>query len=287
MKITVVGAGNIGSTASLLIAERGLCDELVVLDIASDKVAGVALDLGHCSSVHGDIEVVGTTDYSASVDSDLVVIAAGIPRMPGESRLDLTKKNAGIMRGVIRNLARYTGGTYLVVSNPVDVLTYIALKESGMPPQRVFGLGTMLDTLRLRSLMPGNVDASKVLVVGEHGDSMVPVFSGVAGGRASMMKFFEEVRYGAAQVIKLRGFTAFAPAVAIAEVVGSIAMDEGKGLPVSVYHEEHDLCISTLAKVDRKGATRMHLKLNKKEEEDFLKSVKVIDEALAESGYRG
>lgn len=286
MKITVVGAGNIGSTTSLLIAERGLCDELVIVDIASDRVAGVALDLGHCGFIHNNVKVVGTTDYSASKDSDLTIITAGMPRMPGESRLDLAKKNAGILKGVIHNLIRHTEGMYLVVSNPVDVLTYIALKESGMSPQKVFGLGTMLDTLRLRSLMPGN-DASKVLVVGEHGDSMVPVFSGLSKDRKSMLKFFEEVRYGAAQVIKLRGFTAFAPSVAIAEVVESIAKDEGKVMPLSLYHEEYDLCISILTKVGKNGVTRMPLKLSREEEDDFQKSVKVIDEALAGLGYRG
>lgn len=286
MKITVVGAGNIGSTASLLLVERGLCNELVLIDIARDKVEGVALDLEHCKSMYGGIKVVGSSDYSVSMNSDIVVVTAGIPRMPGESRLDLAKKNAGIMKGVARKLARFTKGIYLVVSNPVDVLTYIALKETSMPPQKVFGLGTMLDTLRLRSLMPGNMDTSKVFVIGEHGDSMVPVFSGIEGNRDSMMKFFEEVRYGAAQVIKKRGYTAFAPSVAIATVVGSIVNDEGKALPVSVYHEEHDLCISTLAKVGRNGATKIPLKLDSVEEEEFLRSVKVIDKALAELGYR-
>lgn len=285
MKITVVGAGNIGSTTSLLIAERGLCDELVIVDIASDKVTGVALDLGHCGFIHNNIKVVGTADYSASKGSDLTIITAGMPRMPGESRLDLAKKNAGILKGVVHNLIRHTDGMYLVVSNPVDVLTFIALKESGMSPQKVFGLGTMLDTLRLRSLMPGN-DASRVLVVGEHGDSMVPVFSGLGGDRKSMLKFFEEVRYGAAQVIKLRGFTAFAPSVAIAEVVESIAKDEGKVMPLSLYHEEYDVCISTLTKVGKNGVTRMPLKLSREEEDDFQKSVKVIDETLAGLSYR-
>ncbi len=287
MKITVVGAGNIGSTTSLLLAERGLCDELVIIDLNSDKVAGLALDLNHCGYFYEGIDVVGATDYSASKGSDITIITAGIPRMPGESRLDLAKKNVDIMKGVIQDLVRHTEGIYLVISNPVDVLTYVALKESGMPRHKVFGLGTMLDTLRLRSLMPEDVDASKVLVAGEHGDTMVPVFSGLGGERAPMLKFFEEVRYGAGQVIKLRGFTAFAPSLAIAEVIGSIVKDEGKALPVSVYHDEYDLCISSLAKVNRNGATRIPLELDSEEEEEFLKSVKVIDESLAGLGYRG
>ncbi len=286
MKITVIGSGNIGANTSLLLAERGLCDELVIIDVTKDKVEGVAMDLRQCSYAHEDLDVIGTNDYSASKDSDLVLITAGIPRMPGESRLDLAKKNVGIMKKIVGNLKRYNKGIYLVVSNPVDVLTYVALKESGKSHQKVIGLGTMLDTLRLRSLMPREVDASKVLVVGEHGDSMVPVFSGIEGDRESLLKFFDEVRFGAAQVIKLRGFTAFAPSVAIAEVVGSIVKDEGKNLPVSVYHEEHDLCISSLAKVDKNGATQAPLNLNEIEKEEYLKSVKIVDEALAGLGYR-
>jgi len=286
MKITVVGAGNIGATTSFLISERNLSDELVIVDISEDKVAGLAMDIRHCGHLHGDLKVEGTNDYAASKDSDLTIITAGIPRMPGESRLDLAKKNVVIMKEIITNLKRYSEGIYLVVSNPVDVLTYVALKESGMPHQKVFGLGTMLDTLRLRSLMPPDLDASKALVIGEHGDSMTPVFSGVKGDRDAMKKSFEDVRYGAAQVIKLRGFTAYAPCVAIADVVESIVGDKGKALPVSVYHEDHDLCVSSLAKVDRNGALRTNLDLDDEEKEGFLKSVKILDDALTGLGYR-
>ncbi|MEE8167414.1 MAG: malate dehydrogenase [Candidatus Hydrothermarchaeales archaeon] len=285
MKITIVGAGNIGAATAFLLSERKLCGQLALIDVVADKAAGLALDLLHCKAQHG-VDIVGGTDYSLARDSDMVVITAGIPRMPGDSRLDLLKKNFGIMKGVIQNLVQYTNGIVLVVSNPVDVLTYIALKESGMAKEKVVGLGTMLDTLRLRSLLPESlgIDPSSAFVIGEHGDSMLPV-SG-AGDREALLKFFNEVRFSAAEVIRMRGYTALAPSMAIAEVAEAVVRDQGKVLPLSVYHEEYDLCIGALAKVGREGATMVNMKLTEEEERDFLKSVQVLKKALADLGYQ-
>ncbi len=285
LKITIVGAGNIGSTAAFLLSERGLCDELVLIDVLRDRVSGTALDLGHCRAWQGGVDVIGTTDYAASKGSDLAIITAGTPRAPGESRLDLAKRNSEIAKGVVQNLMKHMDGLYLVVANPVDILTHIALKESDKEPREVFGLGTMLDTLRLRSLMPKDMDSSKVWVVGEHGDSMVPVFSRLGGDRKKFLKFFEEVRYGAAQVIKMRGYTAFAPAVAIAEVVEAIAGDMNEIMPLSVYHQEHDLCIGALAKVNKGGAERAEMELDDEEKKEFAKSMEVVEWALKGLGY--
>ena len=282
MKISVIGAGKVGSTAAFLLIERGLCDELVIVDVNKDRAIGEAMDLKHGSSAKHRIRVIGTDDYSFTKNSDITVITAGHPRKSGESRLDLAKNNAKIIRDLTKSLVKYTAGMFLVVTNPVDLMTYLVHKESGFNERKVFGLGTMLDTLRFKSILADlYLGTEDVYIIGEHGDSMVPVLSGVKEiDKDKYLNLVEGVRKVAADVIRLKGATFYAPAVAVAEVVECIVKDKKKTLPLSVYHEEFDLCISDLVTVGGDGVRRVDIRLNSEEKERFLKSVRIIEKEI-------
>jgi malate/lactate dehydrogenase len=282
MKISVIGAGRVGSTASFLLIERGLCEELVIVDIDKKKAVGEAMDLKHGSASQNRVRVIGTSDYSLTKNSDITIITAGIPRKPGESRLDLAKKNANIIRDITRNLVKYVNKMILVVSNPVDLMTYLVLKESGLNDRKVFGLGTMLDTLRFKSILADLYLSSEgVYIIGEHGDSMVPVLSGVKEiDMDKYLNLIEGVRRVAADVIRLKGATFYAPAVAIAEVVECIVKDKKKTLPLSVHHDEFGICISNLVSVGGDGIRKADIRLNSEEKGRFLKSVRIIEKEI-------
>ncbi len=287
MKISIIGAGRVGSTIGYTLLTRKLLDELVLIDIAGDMVKGEALDLRQGQSGIGtNAKITGSSDYSFTEDSDIIIITAGVGRKPGDTRLDLAKKNSGIMRGILESIKVNKNSILFIVSNPVDVMTCLALEGSGLDNNRVFGLGTTLDTIRLRSLLseefgPG-ASFSEVFIVGEHGDSMSPVFSHLGpefeGERLS--KIFENVRAGAADVIKLKGATTFAPALAVAEVVDSVVNDRGNVLPTSTYREDLGVCVGFPSKVTRSGASPVEFELNDEERERFLKSADIIKKEI-------
>jgi len=279
MKIAVIGAGRVGSTSAFLFVERGLCDELVILDVDREKAVGEAMDLKHGSSAQNRVRVIGTDEYLLTKNSDITVITAGVPRGADESRLDLARKNADTVKEITARLVEYTTGMVLVVTNPVDLMTYLVLKESGLNERKVFGLGTLLDTLRFRSILSDlYLSADDVYIIGEHGDSMVPVFSGIKEiDKDKYLSLFEGVRKVAADVIRLKGSTFYAPAVAVAEVVECIVKDKKRTMPLSIYHEEYDLCISNLVTVGCDGIRRADVRLSSEEKEAFLRSVRVIE----------
>jgi malate/lactate dehydrogenase len=283
MKISIIGAGRVGSEVAFTLMQRDLCDELILIDILKDRAAGEALDLRHCLwVVKKDVKVVGSDDYSLVRGSDLIIITAGVPRKPGDTRLDLAEKNARIMKDIVGKLPKE--GLILVVSNPVDVMTCLVLKASGKDKSEVFGLGTMLDTIRLRSLLMEYGECSDVYIIGEHGDSMLPVFGslGEKQDKEELEGVFESVRISAAEVIKLKGATLFAPALAVAEVVQSVVKDEERILPVSAYHEDYGVCISLPTMVGRKGVRFVDFALNEEEKARFMKSVEVLKKAVEE-----
>lgn len=301
MKVTIIGAGRVGSTTAFMLLEKGLVDEIALVDIAGERARGEAADLSHCISSFGrKVKVSGSDDYSITKDSDIVVITAGIPRKPRDSRLDLLKKNTKIMVDIIGKLKHVCQDPILlIVSNPVDVMTYVAYKTSGLDHKRVFGLGTMLDSLRFRSIVSEKLGLSprevSTLMMGEHGDTMFPVYSQTfikektveESGVMTHEEFFEMadcVREAAAEVIKLKGATYYAPAVAICEVLESIIGDKKNILPVSIYSEKDGVYLSTLAKVGTFGAQYALTQFNPEEQEKFNASVNVLKKACSQTG---
>jgi len=298
MKITILGAGRVGSTAAYLLMEKGLADEIVLIDIEKDKVEGESLDLAQCvSGLKEDVKVTGSDDYADSADSDIVIVTAGVPRKPGDTRLDLMKKNAGIIKKIVEDvMAHNDNPIILVVSNPVDVMTYIAYMESGLPKERVFGLGTMLDTIRLRSAVAADfgVDSNtvEVFMLGEHGDSMFPQFGEatiggtpilkVAGASPDRLKkIFQFVRDSAEEVIRKKGGTFYAPGYSIAVVVEALVY-KGSVLPASVYNEEWGVCVSVPCKISTRGAMPLPPKLSDKEKKLMDESIAVLKGSVRE-----
>jgi len=275
----------VGSTAGFALVERGLVDELALVDIAGDLARGEALDIFHGSSATGKrVKLEGSSDYSITADSDLVIVTAGIRRKPTQSRLDLVETNAGIMKDIVKNLKEHSGDSILfVVANPVDILTNVALRTSGFPKERVFGLGTLLDTIRLRShMMEAFGERGKgidAMIIGEHGDTMLPVFRGFEGTGISYQELeavFNEVRDAAVRVIEMKGATFFAPAMAISMAVEAVARDTGEVMPLSVYQEEHDFCIGHPARVGRDGVRSVDFTLTDREQEAFGRSLETL-----------
>jgi|Deesub1362B_J571_1020462.scaffolds.fasta_scaffold16796_2 malate/lactate dehydrogenase len=285
MKVSIIGgAGRVGSTAAYTLVNLGLVDEIYLLDIAKERAAGEALDITHSlSGMNSDVVVEGGDDYSRVEGSDVVMITAGVPRKPGMSRLDLRHKNVGIIRDVVRNVvAECKDALLFVVSNPVDVLTYYAWQESGLDKERVFGLGTLLDTLRLKSMLKKRLGIDyeeEAYIFGEHGDSMLPVFR-LRGNhpREELMRVFDEVREGAAKVIETKGATWFAPAVAIAKVIEAVR--QGGVYPVSTFIEEHQLYLGYLAEISSNGVRSVDFELTEEEAHLFQRSVETVRSAI-------
>ncbi len=301
MKVSIVGAGRVGSITGYCLLERNLASELVLVDVASDRAQGEALDLLHCMSSFGrKVSVSGSADYAPSAGSNIVVITAGVPRKPGDSRLDLLKKNTGILKDISQQVKAHSpNAVVLAVSNPVDVMTYVAQKVSGFEHERVFGLGTMLDSIRFNSLLADELNISpkdvRALMLGEHGDSMFPAYSQsliqthtiAESGLMTREEFntlADRVRQSAADILRLKGGTCFAPAVAITEVVSAIVGDKRRILPVSVYSQEHGIYVSSLAQVSAFGAKPIPMHLNPEEEKQMATSVAILKQACAETG---
>lgn len=288
MKVSIVGGGGrVGSTAAFSLLSNRLASELVLIDIDEEAVEGEALDLSHSlSGIKLESSVYGGSDYSLTRNSDLILITAGIARKPGMTRLELANANIKIVKDVVSRAMEHSSNPFIfIVSNPVDVLTHYALEVSRLEPSRVFGLGTMLDTIRLKSLLKQRLNIGyreEVMIIGEHGDSMTPVFSKLNAGypREKLWKVFQEVREGAAKVIEAKGGTWFAPAVAISQVVRNLTHKQREILPVSAYLEEHGVHIGFPSEIGTGGVKPIEFALNEEEEALFLKSVQVIKGAL-------
>lgn len=252
-KITVVGAGNVGATTAQKLAERGLGD-VVLVDIIEGIPQGKALDLLESGPIESyDSAVIGAQDYAPTADSNIVVITAGLPRKPGMSRDDLLFKNFEIVRGVTEQVAKYSPHAILiVVSNPLDAMTQVALKVSRFPKNRVMGMAGVLDSARFRSFiameMGCSVENTHAFVLGGHGDTMVPLprYSTVAGipitelmTRETIDRIVKRTRDGGAEIVSLlkTGSAYYAPAASAVEMVEAILFDKKKILPVAAYLE--------------------------------------------------
>ena len=254
MKITVIGAGNVGATAALRIAEKQLAKEVVLIDIVEGIPQGKALDMYESGAVAlFDTCVWGSNDYKDSADSDIVLITAGLARKPGMSREDLLMKNATIIKDVTTQVMKYSANPIIVmVSNPLDVMTYVAWKTSGLPKERVIGMAGVLDTARYKSFIAEALDVSmqdiSALVLGGHGDSMVPVvnYTNVAGipltellPQDTIDALVERTRNGGIEIVNhlKTGSAFYAPAASAVEMIEGIVKDRKRVLPCTTLVE--------------------------------------------------
>jgi L-lactate dehydrogenase len=282
MKISIIGGGGlVGSSTAYALQCGGSVSSICLIDANKDLAQGQALDLLHGASIAGG-QRISAGDMSEVASSQIVIVTAGLRRKPDESRLDLISRNVDLFLGLLEQMkqAGLKENTYLlVVSNPVDVLTYLAVQRSGLPWQRVIGLGTVLDTARFRSNLARAIEvpATQVnaLILGEHGDSMVPMWSGATvnglpleqwpGFDANRAKeIFEATKGAGAQVIKMKGGAGFAVGLSIRAVVDAIAVDQRAILPVSTLQRGayglRDVCLSVPTEVGC-GGVRKHIEL--------------------------
>ena len=257
-KVTVVGAGNVGATTAQRLAEKELCD-VVLVDIIEGVPQGKALDLAEAAPIEKhDAHLIGTNDYDVSENSDIVIITAGIPRKPGMSRDDLLSTNAGIMKSVTKQVAKLSpDAVIIIVSNPLDAMCHVALETSGFPKNRVMGMAGVLDSARFRAFIAMELNVSventHAFVLGGHGDTMVPLprYSTVAGipitelmSKDRINALIDRTANGGAEIVSLlkTGSAFFAPASAAVEMAESILKDKKKILPCAAYLEgEYDI----------------------------------------------
>lgn len=273
-KITVVGGGNVGATAAQLAAMKELAREVVIIDIVEGVPQGKGLDQWESAPIEGfDTRVIGTNDYKDTAGSDVVIVTAGIARKPGMSREDLLKTNAGIVKQVSENLKKTSPNAIVImVSNPLDVMAYVCMKETGFPRERVIGMAGVLDTARYRSFIALELDCSvediQSLVLGGHGDTMVPLasYTTVSGiPLRQLMKqdridaLVDRARNGGAEIVSLlkTGSAYYAPAAAAVQMAEAIVKDKRRILPCSAYLEGEfgmkDLFLGVPCKIGRNG----------------------------------
>ncbi|HMJ48290.1 MAG TPA: malate dehydrogenase [Ferruginibacter sp.] len=299
MKVTVVGAGAVGATTADNIARKQLCDELVLLDIKEGVAEGKAMDLMQTAQVEGfDTKITGcTNDYSKTAGSTVGVITSGIPRKPGMSREELIGINAGIVKTVTQNLLQYSPDIIIiVVSNPMDTMTYLALKSSKLPKNRIIGMGGLLDSSRFRYFLSQSMQCSpndlQATVIGGHGDTtMIPLtrlatYCGLPVtdflDDADAKKVAADTMVGGATLTGLLGTSAwYAPGAASASLVEAIVRDEKKLMPCCVYLEgeygQTDICIGVPVIIGKTGWERIiDCKLNDEEKAAFNKSADAV-----------
>ncbi len=298
-KITVVGAGNVGATCADVIVRRELASEVVILDIKPGFAEGKALDIMQTATLNEfDTRVIGTTgDYSLTAGSDVAIITSGIPRKPGMTREELIGTNAGIVKGVVENLLKYSPDAVIVViSNPMDTMTYLALRTSGLPKNKVIGMGGILDSSRFTCYLSQalNAPASDIeaSVIGGHGDTtMIPLtrLASYKGVPASTLLSAEELEkvsadtmVGGATLTKLLGTSAwYAPGAAGATLAEAIIRDQKKLFPCCVYldgeYGQNDICLGVPVVVGKNGWEKIvDISLTPNEQAQFDKSAEAV-----------
>ncbi len=297
MKVTVIGAGNVGATVADCIARKDMVEQVVLLDIVEGIPQGKALDILQSAPVHGfDTVVTGTNDYADTAGSDICVITAGLARKPGMSRDDLLAKNAGIVRSVTEQFVTHSPNSILVVvSNPLDVMTYVAYTASGFPSERVFGMAGVLDTARFRAFIKMELNVSvrdvQAMLMGGHGDTMVPLprYTTVSGVPLTRLlaadrieALVQRTKMGGGEIVKLEGTSAwYAPGAASAEMVEAIVKNSKRVLPCAVRLDGQyglsDLFIGAPAKLGRNGiAEILELDLDDAERELLKRSAEDV-----------
>lgn len=305
MKVSIIGGGGlVGSCAGFALQATGAASEIALLDVNKDLALGQALDLMHGGPSTSD-QVITSGGYEHIADSDVICITAGLRRKPDESRLDLINRNTELFLSILNEVSKAklkSSAVVLVVSNPVDVLTYLAAERLGLPTSQVLGLGTQLDTIRFRSLLAAHLGTppkqTSALILGEHGDSMVPIWSGATVAGLPLDKYpnwshqigtqiFERTKKSGAEMLKTKGGAGFAVGVAIADVIDSVILDKNLILPVSsVLRGEvyglRDVALSVPTKVGRGGRKSMlEIDLWPKEVQGLKASERSLKETLA------
>lgn len=303
MKVSIIGGGGlVGSCAAFALQCGGVAREIALLDVNQELAVGQALDLQHGGPSVADQAIVGG-GYEHIADSDVICITAGLRRKPDESRLDLINRNTDLFMQIlsdVKNAGPKSDAIVLVVSNPVDILTYVASKELGLPCDQVIGLGTQLDTIRFCSLIADQLKSpptqTKALILGEHGDSMVPVWSSATIAGLPLDRYpgwtptlanqlFTRTRGSGAEVIKRKGGAGFAVGIAIRDVIDAIALDQRRVLPVSSVQSGcygiRDVALSVPTVVGRKGVIdRMEIELWPKEVQGMRASGAALKKTL-------
>jgi L-lactate dehydrogenase len=306
MKVSIIGGGGrVGSDAAYALQLGGIVREIALVDMNADMAAGEALDLRHGAALTAHQKFTSSNEYGVVDGSDCVVITAGLRRKPDETRLELVNRNVSLFRGILDSLKGVKlneGAIILVVSNPVDILTNLATTSGLVPEKQVLGLGTVLDTCRFRSLLADhfNVNATdvKALILGEHGDSMVPILSSATVGGVPMSSVpgytpdevqgvFEFTRKSGAEVIRLKGGAGRAVGVSIKEVVEAIALNSEKVLPVSSLQRGtlgiSDISLSLPTKVGRSGVVEvLEPAVSGQEREGLHKSAQSLKDVLSQ-----
>ncbi|HSN75790.1 MAG TPA: malate dehydrogenase [Anaerolineae bacterium] len=301
-KITIVGAGFVGATAAHWCAAKELGD-VVLFDIVDGMPQGKALDLLQAGPVEGyDLHILGTNDYKDTANSDIVVVTAGLPRKPGMTREDLVSVNAKIIRGVIENVVAHSPNAIVIlVTNPLDTMTYLAKKVSGLPRERIIGQAGILDSARMRAFISMELDVSveniHAFVLGGHGDEMVPLarYSTVAGIPITELlpperveAIMDRTRKGGGEIVSLlkQGSAFFAPSAATMQMVEAILKDRKMILPCSVYLQGEygldDICFGVPVKLGRQGVEQIiQIELTDDERAAMNKSAALIRSSMA------
>ena len=302
-KCAIIGAGGVGSTTAFTLVQSGLFNEIVIIDVNKNKSEGEALDIAHGIQFTNPVNIY-SGDYKDLADAYLIIVTAGANQMPGETRIDLINKNASIFKKIIPSITEYNKGCILlIVSNPVDILTMLALELSGFPKERVLGSGTVLDTSRLRYLLSKKleVDSKNIhaFIIGEHGDSELAVWSNadIAGihieeycknifdsCNINLEEILNEVRNSAYQIIEKKGSTFYGVAMAVKRIAQAIIRDEYSILPVSHFlngeYGINDVCLGIPAVICRKGVKKIiPITLNEREKTYLNESANKLKEA--------
>ncbi|CAL5432668.1 unnamed protein product [Camellia sinensis] len=310
-KISVIGAGNVGMAITQTVLTQGLADELALVDANPDKPRGEMLDLQHAAAFLPRTTILASVDYSVTSGSDLCIVTAGARQNPGESRLNLLQRNVALYEKIVPQIVKYSPETILmIVSNPVDVLTYIAWKLSGFPSNRVIGSGTNLDSSRFRFLIADHLDVNaqdvQAYIVGEHGDSSVALWSSISVGGVPVLSFLErqqivyeketlekihkQVVESAYEVISLKGYTSWAIGYSVASLARAILRGQRSIHPVSVlakgfYDIGGDVFLSLPAQLGRSGVLGVaNVHLTDEEAQKLRDSARTILEVQSKLG---
>ncbi|MBC7789688.1 MAG: malate dehydrogenase [Anaerolineae bacterium] len=301
-KITVVGAGNVGATTAQRLAEKELARQVVMVDVVDGVPQGKGLDQWESAPIEGfDTRVIGTNGYDETSESDIVVVTAGIARKPGMSRDDLLNTNAGIVKQVSENIRRSSPNAIIVmVSNPLDAMSYVAMKVTGFPRERVLGMAGVLDTARYRSFIAEALDVSvgdiQAMVLGGHGDTMVPLISytSVSGipitqllDRKTLDAIVDRARNGGAEIVKYlkTGSAYYAPSSAAVQMCEAIVKDKKRILPCAAWltgeYGMSDIFLGVPCKLGRGGLEKIiEVELTSKERVDLGKSADAVRELI-------